>query len=67
MNKAVRANAPPVPMTYLTRRINQCCVAGVPAADASSKYPEPGIGFRVVCFLRVPHKAQAVIHVPARP
>jgi hypothetical protein len=28
----------------------------MPAADASSKYPEPGIGFRVVCFLRVPHK-----------
>jgi len=59
--------------------------AGRPAADASSKYPEPGIGFRVICFLRVPrkgtptfcglkpvkgrmpHKALAVTHVPARP
>jgi DNA-directed RNA polymerase subunit beta len=26
----------------------------MPAAHVSSKYPEPGHGFRVICFLRVP-------------
>jgi hypothetical protein len=41
-----------IPVTNFIRS----CVAGKPAADASSKYPEPGIGFRVICFLRVPHK-----------
>jgi len=40
--------------------------AGQPAADASSTRPEAGYGFRVVCFLRVPHTAQAARHTPVR-
>jgi hypothetical protein len=58
---------PPLPVTYLSRNASFCCVLrGQPAADASSIHPEPEFGFRVVCFLRVPHTAHAVTAVTAR-